>query len=416
MYVAIVVGVGALVGSRANAVLSAVAAAVVALAFLPARRRAQRLADRLVYGRRASPYEVLSELSERLGNTYATDELLPRIAGALAAGTAAARADVWLRFGDQLRPAATWPDDAVPASPIPAAEAAEESVIPLRMFEPVRHQGELLGAVSIGRRPGEPITPIEERLVRDLAGQAGLVMRNVALTERLMDHVEQLRASRQRLVAAQDEERRKLERNLHDGAQQQIVALAIKLRLLEQLIERDPEKARSTAAGLQADVGDALEELRDLARGIYPPVLADRGLVAALESQARRSAIPVTVESEDLGRYPREVEAAVYFSSLEALQNLAKYAEASRATVRLSDGDGRLRFEVTDDGRGFDATATSYGTGLQGIADRLSALGGELRIRSSPGAGTTVTGDLPIGPEPPAGPASEVPAEVRTTP
>jgi len=395
VYVAIVVGIGALVGSQADPVLSAAAAAVVALAFLPVRRRAQRLADRLVYGERATPYEVLSEFSERLRNTYAIDQLLPRIAGALAAGTGAARADVWLRIGDHLRPEATWPEDADPSAPIPVAEGSEASVSPTSMFEPVRHQGELLGALSIRKKPGEQLAPLEERLVRDLAGQVGLVMRNVALTERLMDNVEQLRASRQRLVTAQDEERRKIERNLHDGAQQQIVALAIKLRLLEQLIERDPEKARATASALQAEASSALEELRDLARGIYPPLLADKGLVAALESQARRSAVPVTVEAEAVGRYPPELEAAVYFSCLEALQNVAKYAEASRATVRLSDGDGRLRFEVSDDGVGFEADETSYGTGLQGIADRLSAIGGEVQVRSIPGAGTTVTGVLP---------------------
>jgi signal transduction histidine kinase len=396
VYVAVVVGVGALVGSRASPVLSAVAAAIVALAFLPARRRAQRLADRLVYGERASPYEVLSAFSERLGNAYAVDELLPRIAQRLAEGTGAERVDVWLRFEDELRSAATWPPEGEPVGAIAVADAAEESVSPVRMFEPVRHQGELLGALSVTKRPGDAVTAIEERLVRDLAGQAGLVMRNVALTERLLENVEQLRASRQRLVTAQDEERRKLERNLHDGAQQQLVALAIKLRLLEQLVERNPEVARDTAASLQADAQAALAELRDLARGIYPPLLADRGLVAALEAQARRSTVEVAVEAVGVGRYPREVEAAVYFSCLEALQNVAKYAEASRATVRLSDGDARLRFEVADDGRGFDASATSYGTGLQGIADRLAALGGTLAVRSAPGAGTTLAGELPV--------------------
>jgi len=396
VYVAIVVGVGALVGSRVDPVLSAGAAAVVALAFQPVRRRAQRLADRLVYGKRATPYEVLSEFSERRGKAYANAELLPRMAQALAEGTAAARADVWVRIGDHLRPEATWPTDAEPASPIPISANVEGSASVSSMIEPVRHHGELLGALSISKKPGESVTPTKERLVRDLAAQAGLVMRNVALTEQLMDNIEQLRASRQRLVAAQDEERRKLERNLHDGAQQQIVALAVKLRLLEQLIERDAEKAKSIATSLQADASDALQDLRDLARGIYPPLLADKGLVAALESQAKRSVVPVTIEAESVGRYPREVEAAVYFSCLEALQNVAKYAGASRATLRLSDGDGRLRFEVADDGMGFEADETSYGTGLQGIVDRLSAVGGEVHVRSTQGAGTSVTGDLPV--------------------
>jgi signal transduction histidine kinase len=396
VYVAIVVGVGALVGSRANPILSAAAAAVVALAFQPARRRAQRLADRLVYGKRASPYEVLSEFSERLGKAYASDELLFRMARALAEGTSAARADVWIRIGDQLRPEATWPREEEPLPPMPAAANEDGSASPMSMLEPIHHDGELLGALSIRKKAGEAITPTEERLVRDLAAQAGLVMRNVALTQQLMEKIDQLRASRQRLVTAQDEERRKLERNLHDGAQQQIVALAVKLRLLEQLIERDAAKARSIAADLQGDIGSALQELRDLARGIYPPLLADQGLVAALESQAQRSVVPVAVEADGIGRYPRDAEAAVYFSCLEALQNVAKYARASRATLRLFDGDGHLRFEVIDDGVGFDTDGTSYGTGLQGMIDRLAAVGGELYVRSVPGIGTTVTGEIPL--------------------
>jgi len=172
--------------------------------------------------------------------------------------------------------------------------------------------------------------------------------------------------------------------------------LTVKLGLLERLVERDPAQAGTIAAQLQGDATEALEELRDLARGIYPPLLADRGLVAALESQARKSTVDVVIEADGIGRYAREAEAAVYFSCLEALQNVAKYASASRATVSLSDGDGHLRFRVEDDGEGFDAAASSYGTGLQGIADRLAALDGELQVRSAPGAGTTLSGSLPV--------------------
>jgi signal transduction histidine kinase len=396
VYVGFVVGVGAIIGSRASPVLSAGAAAIVALAFQPVRRRAQRVADRLVYGKRATPYEVLSAFSERVGQTIASDELLARMARALADGTGAARADVWVRIGGAFRPEAWWPQEAGPPDPVPDTAPEGEPPSPSAMFEAIRHDGEVLGALSIRKKPGDPVGPTEERLVRDLAAQTGLVMRNVALTEQLMENIEQLRASRQRLVTAQDEERRKLERNLHDGAQQRIIALTIKLRLLQQLVERDPGKAVSMATDLQGDASDALEELRDLARGIYPPLLADTGLVAALESQVRRSAVPVAIEGEGIGRYRREVESAVYFSCLEALQNVAKYAEANSVVLRLSDRDGRIRFEVSDDGVGFESSTTSYGTGLQGIADRLSAIGGELSVRSSPGGGTTVTGVLPI--------------------
>jgi len=396
VYVAIVVGVGALVGSQASPVLSAAAAGVVALAFQPARRRAQRLADRLVYGARATPYEVLSEFSERIGRSYANDELLPRMARALGEGTGASRVDLWVRVGDELRADAVWPSDAERPDPLVASEYAEPSVTPISMLEPIRHQGEFLGALSVEKRPGESITPTEEKLVRDLAGQAGLVMRNVVLAEELMHTIAELRASRQRLVTAQDEGRRRIERNLHDGAQQQIVALTIKLRLLSQIVERDAQRATSMIADLQADANDALEQLRDLARGIYPPLLADRGLLAALQAQATKASVPTTVRSDGIDRYPQDTEAAVYFCVLEALTNIAKYAEATYAEVALSQMTGELRFEVSDNGSGFDREAMTYGTGLQGMADRLDAIGGTLHVASVPGRGTTIEGRIPI--------------------
>jgi signal transduction histidine kinase len=215
------------------------------------------------------------------------------------------------------------------------------------------------------------------------------VLRNATL-------IEDLKASRQRLVAAQNEERRRIERNIHDGAQQQLVALAVKLKLADSLVGKDEERAHAMLADLQTDTGQALEDLRDLARGIYPPLLADKGLGAALESQARKSAVPVAVETDGIGRYPQEAEAAVYFSCLEALQNVAKYADASHATVRLAQANGILSFEVVDDGRGFDPAAASRGSGLQGIADRLAALGGKMEIRSASGDGTIVAGSLPV--------------------
>jgi signal transduction histidine kinase len=225
--------------------------------------------------------------------------------------------------------------------------------------------------------------------VRDLASQAGLVLRNVRL-------IEELRASRHRLVTAQDEERRRIERNIHDGAQQQLVALSVQLRLAESMVGKEPEKERQLLHRLQAATAEALEDLRDLARGIYPPLLVEEGLVAAIESQARKSATPVEVESKNLGRYSQHVEAAVYFCALEALNNVAKYADASRAHVRLTARDGTLTFEVTDDGVGFDPAETGYGTGLQGMADRLAAIGGDFEVRTRAASGTTVTGAVPV--------------------
>lgn len=237
----------------------------------------------------------------------------------------------------------------------------------------------------------DPMDPTKERLVRDLASQAGLVLRNVRL-------IEELRASRQRLVAAQDDERRKIERNLHDGAQQQLVALQVQLRLMEQLVGRNTELELQLLRRLQEAAGAALDDLRDLARGIYPPLLADQGLTAALEAHTRRLAIEVTLETDGIGRYPREVESAMYFCALEALNNVSKYADATSVTISLSEEDGGLGFRIRDDGRGFDTSRTGYGTGLQGMADRLDAVGGSLEISSEPGRGTSVIGRVPLDP------------------
>jgi len=289
---------------------------------------------------------------------------------------------VWVRIGAELRAEAVWPQDADRPAPLDVDANSEGFISPTSMREPVRHRGELLGALSITKKPGESITATEEKLVRDLAAQAGLVMRNVALTEQLMGTIDELRASRQRLVTAQDEGRRRIERNLHDGAQQQIVALTVKLRLLAQLVERDAEKAKSMASDLQSDANEALEQLRDLARGIYPPLLADQGLVAALEAQARKASVPTEVRSDGIGRYPQDAEAAVYFCVLEALNNVAKYAGATRAEVTLAQTNGQLSFAVIDDGQGFDLAETTYGTGVQGMADRLDAIGGSLQVIS----------------------------------
>jgi signal transduction histidine kinase len=201
-------------------------------------------------------------------------------------------------------------------------------------------------------------------------------------------------------------ERRRLERNLHDGAQQNLVALKVKLALLENLAEQQPAKAKKLAGELKVDADETLDTLRDLARGIYPPLLADKGLAAALEAQARKATLPVDVETEGIDRYPQEIEAAVYFCVLEALQNVQKYASASSARVHVAVPNGRLEFTVEDNGAGFDSESVAKGAGLQNMVDRLEALGGELQIVASPGGGTRVVGALPIGSAP--GDANEV--------
>jgi signal transduction histidine kinase len=241
---------------------------------------------------------------------------------------------------------------------------------------------------------------LQRRLIE--SQRAELAVHNVQLDSALQASLEEVRqkaedlqTSRVRIVTAADAERRRIERNLHDGAQQQLVALAVNVRLARQVGLRDPVKAGELLAQTEREAAEALENLRDLARGIYPPLLADRGLVAALEGQARKAAVPTEVRVENLGRYAQDVEAAVYFCTLEALNNVAKYSGASRAEVRLAQTDGELTFEITDDGAGFDLAATGYGTGLQGMVDRLDALGGAVRVESQPGEGTAVRGRIP---------------------
>jgi signal transduction histidine kinase len=370
-------------GDRTGAVIGILAG----LAIWPLVGFSRRIAKRVVFGKRAAPYQVLTEFSGRVGGTYATEDVLPRMAQILGQGAGAEHARVWLHVGGTLRPEAAWPANAAAREPVPLAGDELPTIDGESAFE-VRDRGELLGALSVVMPANDPMNPSKDRLVRDLASQAGLVLRNVRL-------IEELRASRQRLVAAQDEERRKLERDLHDGAQQQLVALAVQLKLARTMIERDPAKADDMLETLQASAADALEDLRDLARGIFPPLLADQGLAAAIDAQARKSSVPTTVRSDGLGRYPREVEAAVYFSCLEALNNVAKYAQASNVGVRLEQGNGTLTFEVHDDGVGFDPATKSRGTGLQGMADRIDAVGGRLEISAAAGKGTTIRGRIP---------------------
>jgi signal transduction histidine kinase len=269
----------------------------------------------------------------------------------------------------------------------------------------IAHSGELLGLI-VAERPaeGDLFTEEDDRVRAELARQVGLALHNVQLDsalqaslEEVQRTAEELRASRARIVATADAERRKIERNLHDGAQQHLVALAVNLRLTKDIVTDDPSAAAEMLEMLADSVKETIQELRDLAHGIYPPLLVDSGLVEALRAAAHRSPLSVGVDADGVERYPAEIEAAVYFCCLEALQNAAKHAPGATVRVTLSEGDGRLAFVVADDGPGFDPALATQGHGFVNMGDRLGAIGGEVRWDSTPGEGTSICGSVPVG-------------------
>ena len=415
VYVAVVVGVGQLigVGDEANLGLKVVATAIVAVAFQPLRQTVRRWADGLVYGQRATPYEVLARFSRQAANAGDEDNL-QQIAEVLAAGTGAEPAVVWLRVGDHLRPVASSDPSVRPSevalrdgdlsdlsgaagATVSAPAAASETELDAALVMPVRHDGELLGAVSITKPRSEPPTPQDEQLAERLASGLALVMRNARLTAELRALLDALEASRQRIVRAQDEARRTIEGDLRHGAHRQLVELETMLALARaKACEAHADRTSALLEQLETEADDAVATLRGLAQGIYPPVLEAEGLLSALTAQVSTSPLPVTVHAPGLPRHTPEAEAAVYFCVLEALQNAAKYAQGSSLHVRLEQRDGQLCFDVTDDGIGFDALAVTHGSGLRGIADRLDTVGGTLRVHSTPGAGTRVSGTVPV--------------------
>ncbi|HXY71946.1 MAG TPA: GAF domain-containing sensor histidine kinase, partial [Actinomycetota bacterium] len=388
-----------------NPLLAILATAIVAIAFQPVRDRADHVAGRLVYGDRATPYEVLARFSERVGEAYAAEDVLPETARIVAEGVGAETATVWLRGGSELRPVASWPEGTGGPPIVVAGGGGDLPELPGDLAVAVRDREGLIGALSVSKPRGEPLTPADVHLLDDLASQEGLVLSNAQLTADLearlaaiTERSAELKSSRRRVVAAQDAERRRLERNIHDGAQQHLVALAVKLRLARTMLARDPDKGRALLDEVRAQVDDALENLQALALGIYPPALEQEGIAPALRVDVERLGLPVDLRTDGVARYPIETEAAVYFCILEALQNAAKHARAGRVDVAVSERDGLLWFEVADDGIGFDPSANGNGTGLQGMRDRLAILGGDAALESTPGRGTTVRGRVPARP------------------
>jgi signal transduction histidine kinase len=427
VYLLVVLGLGQVPSERERALLllSMAAAAVCALLYHPARERLTQAANRLVYGERSAPDEALRSFGARLSRAIPLEELLLQLAESLHKTMALDAAEVWTGGEGVLERAASVPDrgpgrlvvDPAEAPVVARAGVSGRAWLAIWLpslldghrdaavrVAPVTHSGELLGLLVVARRADERFGEEDERVLAELARQVGLALHNVRLDSALQASLDELRhkaeelaASRARIVVAADAERRRIERDLHDGAQQRLVALAVKLRLARRLVDADLDQARGMLDELRDEVKDAVEELRSLAHGIYPPLLLDQGLAAALGSAAQRATIPTRVEAGPIGRYPADLEAAAYFCCLEALQNAMKHAGPEATTViRAWEEDGALRFAVTDDGAGFDAAAKAGGTGFVNMADRLGAIGGTLRVESTPGGGTSVLGSVPL--------------------
>lgn len=395
VYVATVVGGGMLIGhtSSPDTRLSILATLIVALGLGPVQAALQKLARRAITGERELPYDVLSRFSASV--TQSHDEEVPAtMARVLAEGTGAAWAQVWLLVADTPVLAGTWPEGVADEPYVPASDVATPDGQRTLL---VRLAGETLGALRIQERPHQPLTPVEQRLFDGLAAQAGLVLHGARLRaelanrlEELSSRAEELRASRGRVVEAQDNERRRLERDIHDGAQQHLVALAVNLRLAQTLSETSPEPAAKVMADQVEATELAIETLVDLSRGIYPGALSEHGLGPALVSATGTTTTPVEVVDGTQRRFDPEIELAVYFCCLEAVQNALKHAAASHVRVTLDVEESELVARVADDGTGFDVDATPDGSGLTNMRDRLDAVRGRVSIEAA-SVGTVVT-------------------------
>jgi signal transduction histidine kinase len=431
IYLVIVAGLGKTPGNSAEREilgLSMLAAVVAAIGYLPVRGRLVAFATRFVYGTREAPGEALRTFGSRMTRAVALDELLLQLAESLRKTMRLDSAEIYAGAGDVLDRAVSVPGAG--GKPVVLTERERPVVaragvsgsawasvwLPALLdgreqaqlrVAPISHAGELLGLIVVQRAArADAFTDEDDRVLTELARQAGLALHNSQLDsalqttlDTLRKQADELRESRARIVASGDAERRRVERDLHDGAQQHLVALAINLRLARDIVADDPAGAGEMLGQLADDVQLTIRELRELAHGIYPPLLADNGLGDALRAAASRSPLTVRVTvADDIGRYPAEVEAAIYFSCLEGLQNAAKHAQNATVELRLWTESGGLLFSVADDGPGFDPAAARGGHGFANMADRLGAIGGTVRLDSRPGHGATITGSVPLVP------------------
>jgi signal transduction histidine kinase len=428
IYLVIVFGIGTPPSGSADREvlgLSMLAAAIAAIGYLPARDRLLAAATRFVYGAREAPDEALRTFGSRLTRAIPMDELLLQLAESLRKSMSLTRAEIYTGSGDVLERAVSVPD----APPRSLVVTPRERPIVTRAgvsgnawssiwmpallqgreqeqvrVAPVSHGGHLLGLIVVERPAAADIfSEDDDRVLTELARQVGLAFHNAQLDaalqttlDELRGQAEDLRESRARIVASGDAERRRVERNLHDGAQQNLVALAVNLRLARDILAEDPDAAGEMLDEIAGEVKRTIQELRELAHGIYPPLLADSGLGEALRAAASRSPLPVSVAADEIGRYSPDIEAAIYFCCLEALQNAAKHAPGASVELRVWEESGGLLFSVIDSGPGFDAASARKGHGFVNMADRLGAIGGTVRWQSEPGHGAQIRGSIPL--------------------
>ena len=382
-YVGVATAVGIALGQRVPLALAILLTIAATLFFQPARQWLERLGDRLVFGRRLSGYQLISQLGVRLESSTAAKDVAGTVAAVLQTGLGAR----WVRV-DLNRPEPT---------PVALAGTEPDDGVMAALTAPLVYANQVIGRIECGPKLEGAYGPTDQELLTTLGRQAALSIRTSELTAELSDRLEELAASRMRLVQADDAARRRLERDLHDGIQQQLVGLLARLGLARNQLRRDPDLAGSTLRDASLDAQRALENVQELARGIHPAVLTDRGLVEAVRERATRMTVPVEVRTDGLppgARFAPDVEGAAYFFVSEALANVLKHAQANRVEVRFTGDRAGLLVEVKDDGRGFDAGRAKR-SGLRGLQDRIETLGGRLEITTGPRSGTVLRMDLP---------------------
>ncbi len=407
VYVAVVLGGGALIGHTASPdlALSVLATAVVALSFERVGRALTRQAYAALHAGGATTYDLLAGFSRTVAGRVRPGDVPVQMARLLGEGTAASWVQVWIVAPGDLSLAAVWPQsDHEPrtSSDVGTLEAEARSTAGRRHHRV--HQGsELMGLIVLQEREGIPLTATEERLLAGLADHAGVVLRGQRLRgelearrEELALRERELLTSRQRIVRAQDAERQRLERDIHDGAQQHLVALAVKLRHAHQTAGTSPARAAEMLHTLERAIEETIATLVGLARGLYPPELGEQGLTAALRAAVGAGDPRVTLTAESVGRLPTDLEAAAYFCCVEAVQNATKHAPEAQVRISLRQDVDRLTCIVEDDGPGIPREPTTGGRGLANMRDRIEAVGGRLDIAAGPAGGARLEAHLPL--------------------